>query len=65
MAGEILALRLISLHNVYFYQQLVASARRAIIAGSYAEWAEQAEEPELLLGEEPGCPSKDAAAEPD
>jgi queuine tRNA-ribosyltransferase len=65
MAGEILALRLISLHNVYFYQQLVASARRAIIAGSYAEWAEHAEEPELLLGEEPGCPSKDAAAEPD
>jgi queuine tRNA-ribosyltransferase len=74
MAGEILALRLISLHNVYFYQQLVASARRAIIAGSYAEWAEHAEQPEqleqpdqseLLLGEVPERPSKDAAAEPD
>jgi queuine tRNA-ribosyltransferase len=40
VAGEILALRLLSLHNVHFYQDLVASARRAIVAGTYAEWAE-------------------------
>jgi queuine tRNA-ribosyltransferase len=64
MAGEILALRLISLHNVYFYQELVASARRAIIAGTYAEWSERAERGErgqITLAEA----GPDAAAEPD
>src|SRR5205814_9669500 len=41
VAGEILALRLISLHNVHVYQELVASARRAIEGGAYAAWAER------------------------
>jgi queuine tRNA-ribosyltransferase len=40
IAGEILALRLLSLHNVHFYQELVASARRAIEAGAFEQWAE-------------------------
>jgi queuine tRNA-ribosyltransferase len=39
VAGEILALRLLSVHNVHFYQALVAAARRAIVAGTYQEWA--------------------------
>ena len=38
VAGEIFALRLLTLHNVHFYQQLVAGARRAILAGAYPEW---------------------------
>jgi queuine tRNA-ribosyltransferase len=39
VAGEIFALRLLTLHNVHFYQQLVAGARRAILAGAYPDWA--------------------------
>lgn len=38
MAGEILALRLISLHNVYFYMQLIHQARKHIIDGDFSEW---------------------------
>ena len=30
---------LCSIHNVRFYQRLVADARRAILAGAYAEYA--------------------------
>jgi queuine tRNA-ribosyltransferase len=38
MAGEILALRLLTLHNVYFYMELVRTARQKIIAGEFSQW---------------------------
>jgi len=39
VAGEILSLRLLSLHNLYFYGQLTRAARRAIEEARYGEWA--------------------------
>ena len=39
LAGEILAHRLLTLHNLFHYQQLIAEARGAILEGHYAEWA--------------------------
>jgi queuine tRNA-ribosyltransferase len=39
LAGEILAHRLLTLHNLHFYQRLVATAREAVLADRYAEWA--------------------------
>jgi len=41
VAGELLAHRFLSLHNLHFYQDLVARARQAIGAGKYADWAER------------------------
>jgi len=38
MAGEILALRLLTLHNVHYYMNLVRSARIHIMNGTYVEW---------------------------
>jgi queuine tRNA-ribosyltransferase len=38
LAGEILALKLLSLHNLHFYGELVAGARAAIERGAYAEY---------------------------
>ena len=38
MAGEILALRLLSLHNIHFYMHLVRSAREHIISGDFTGW---------------------------
>jgi queuine tRNA-ribosyltransferase len=38
MAGEILALRLLTLHNVWFYMDLVRTARERIISGDFTEW---------------------------
>jgi queuine tRNA-ribosyltransferase len=47
LAGEILVLRLLSLHNLHLYGELVSRAREAIRAKSYAtfkrRWLEQAE----------------------
>jgi queuine tRNA-ribosyltransferase len=40
MAGEILALRLLTLHNVHFYMELVRTARRKIVAAEFAGWKE-------------------------
>ncbi|MBN2013234.1 tRNA guanosine(34) transglycosylase Tgt [candidate division KSB1 bacterium] len=37
-AGEILGMRLISLHNLYFYLDLMRRARRAILDNSFDEW---------------------------
>jgi queuine tRNA-ribosyltransferase len=49
LAGEILVLRLLSLHNLHLYGELVAGAREAIRARSYADfkrrWIERATEP--------------------
>lgn len=61
MAGEILAHRLLSLHNVFQYQTLVSEARDAIRAHSYAEWAEE----RLSRGPQPGVePGSDGGSEP-
>jgi queuine tRNA-ribosyltransferase len=38
IAGEILAHRLLSLHNLYHYASLMASARKAISEGHFAHW---------------------------
>ena len=38
MAGEILALRLLTLHNVHFYLELVRTAREYIKTGDFIEW---------------------------
>jgi queuine tRNA-ribosyltransferase len=37
-AGEILALRLLSFHNLYFYLRLVAGAREAIAVGNFSDY---------------------------
>jgi queuine/archaeosine tRNA-ribosyltransferase len=34
-----LASRLLTLHNLTFYAELVAGARKAVLAGDYAAWA--------------------------
>ncbi len=39
--GEILGLRLVTLHNVAFYLRLMQEARAAIEAGRFAAWARQ------------------------
>ncbi|MFP4241486.1 MAG: tRNA guanosine(34) transglycosylase Tgt [Chitinispirillaceae bacterium] len=41
MAGEILAIRLMTLHNIHFYMDLARSARRHIINGSFADWKKE------------------------
>jgi queuine tRNA-ribosyltransferase len=38
-AHEILAHRLLSLHNLWFYQELVREARAAVLAGEYPGWS--------------------------
>ena len=42
MAGEILSLRLLSLHNLHFYGELVGGARLAIEEGRFAAWSRDA-----------------------
>ena len=39
LAGEILVLRLLSLHNLHWYGELVAGARAAIAEGRYGAWS--------------------------
>jgi len=41
LAGEILALRLLSLHNVHFYVNLVKTAREKILDNSFDEWKKE------------------------
>jgi queuine tRNA-ribosyltransferase len=41
VAGEILCLRLLSLHNLHFYGELTAGARLAIEEGRYLTWASE------------------------
>jgi queuine tRNA-ribosyltransferase len=38
MAGEILALRLLTLHNVHYYMELMRTAREKILTGDFPEW---------------------------
>ena len=40
-AGEILALHLTTLHNVYFFIELMRRMRRAISEGRFQEWREE------------------------
>jgi queuine tRNA-ribosyltransferase len=40
LAGEILCLRLLSLHNLHWYGELVAGARKAISEGVYGAWSQ-------------------------
>lgn len=54
IAGEILAHRLITLHNIHFYQRLIAGARAAIVAGTYAEWAKAVRDRLGKVAEEAG-----------
>lgn len=41
LAGEILGHRLLSLHNLHHYQELVRSARAAVLESRFAEWSEE------------------------
>ncbi len=43
MAGELLGMRLLSLHNVAYYQNLMAGARAAVRAERFGEWRRQIE----------------------
>lgn len=40
-AGEILGMRLASLHNLHFYLELVGLARRAILENRFADWKKE------------------------
>ncbi len=40
LAGEILGHRLLSAHNLHYYQRLLRGARDAILAGRWTEWRE-------------------------
>ena len=50
-AGEMLGPRLLTQHNLYFYQALTRAAREAIRAGRYAAFAQEAEARMLELDE--------------
>ncbi len=41
VAGEILALRMLSEHNLCLYARLMAGARAAVVAGNYADFARE------------------------
>jgi len=62
LAGEILAHRLLSEHNLHFYQDLVRRARDAILRGGFADWASTQLE---LLGSqiEPDTPQDQTPAD--
>jgi queuine tRNA-ribosyltransferase len=55
-ANEILSAILASVHNVRFYQRLVADARRAILEGGFAEFREA-----FLTNYRAGGPSADGS----
>ena len=52
VADELLVLRLVSLHNVYFYQELVRKAREHIRSGDYRTWMESVL-PQLQMNDSP------------
>jgi queuine tRNA-ribosyltransferase len=55
LAGEILCLRLLSLHNLHWYGEVTARARAAISEGTYASWARSVEGAMQAIGD---CDSK-------
>lgn len=40
-AGEMLAMTLVSLHNVYFFQEIMSDAREAILSGTFRRFKER------------------------
>jgi queuine tRNA-ribosyltransferase len=50
LAREVLGVRLLTLHNVAFYQRLVAEARAAVFREDYAGWAKE-QVSQLLAGD--------------
>jgi queuine tRNA-ribosyltransferase len=50
-AAEMLGPRLLTQHNLHFYQALTRAARAAIREGRYAAWAREAEERMIALDE--------------
>jgi queuine tRNA-ribosyltransferase len=60
LANEILAHRMLTLHNVTFYQTLMAGARRAIEEGSFDRFAQRFRERYRDRGpRDPGAPSEE------
>jgi len=55
-SGEMLGARLITEHNMHFYQQLTREARKAIVEGRYQAFAREAEQ-RMIDGDEVGSPS--------
>ncbi len=43
VAGELLGMRLLSLHNLTYYQQLMSEARIAIVDGQFSKWRSNTE----------------------
>lgn len=56
LAGEILAHRMLTLHNVTFYQTLMEAARRAIERGLYHQYAREFSERYRERGGDPPAP---------
>jgi len=53
VAGEILAHRLLTLHNLHYYAQLIREARLAIHKQCYSDWADarlRTEQPREVVG---------------
>jgi queuine tRNA-ribosyltransferase len=63
MSGEILGLRMLTLHNVHFYLDLVRQARKAILEGTYLEWKKSVTEGMVIdeNGDSGAAPEKDEA----
>ncbi|MEE9584805.1 MAG: tRNA guanosine(34) transglycosylase Tgt [Candidatus Brocadiales bacterium] len=40
-AGEILAMTLVSLHNVHFFQEMMSDARQAVLSGTFGKFKEK------------------------
>jgi queuine tRNA-ribosyltransferase len=57
LSGEILAHRMLTLHNVTFYQTLMAAARRAIERGLLHQYAREFSERYRERGENPSAPA--------
>ena len=54
-SGEMLGPRLVTQHNLHFYQELTRAARDAIVEGRYVDFAREAEQ-RMLDGDEVGPP---------
>jgi queuine tRNA-ribosyltransferase len=62
LAGEMLVLRLLSVHNLHFYGEIVAGARASIERGEYAAWARRTLD---SMGESLGSQDPNDEAPPD
>jgi len=57
MAREPLAVTLNTLHNVTYYEALMARMRTAIVANTFASFAETMLQETSMITEEPACPA--------